>query len=105
MRTAARSRSATGKDRAEFASGLMIGKDHSVVTVGILDGVYYLKSFFCIIVYRTRMFMALCYYAGATEEQAASKMKKEQYRQELLKQIAEQQRNKIRYLFTRSILD
>lgn len=35
--------------------------------------------------------------AGATgEEQAASQMRKEQYKQELLKQIAEEQMNKIR---------
>ncbi|XP_034415606.1 centrosome and spindle pole associated protein 1 [Cyclopterus lumpus] len=33
---------------------------------------------------------------GAAEEQAVSQMKKEKYKQELLKQIAEQQRNKIR---------
>lgn len=42
------------------------------------------------------MFMALCYHAGTTEDKTASQMRKEQYRQELLKQIAEQQRNKIR---------
>ncbi|XP_070784596.1 centrosome and spindle pole-associated protein 1 [Enoplosus armatus] len=57
MRTAARSRPATSKDKAEFATGLMI---------------------------------------GVTEEQAASQMRKEQYKQELLEQIAEQQRNKIK---------
>ncbi|XP_068588339.1 centrosome and spindle pole-associated protein 1-like isoform X2 [Cebidichthys violaceus] len=57
MRTAARSRPATSKDIAEFATGLMI---------------------------------------GAVEDQTASQMRKEQYKQELLKQIAEQQRNKIR---------
>ncbi|KAG7525099.1 hypothetical protein JOB18_022233 [Solea senegalensis] len=33
---------------------------------------------------------------GATEEQAASQMRKEQYKQELLKQIAEEQRNKMK---------
>ncbi|XP_059182691.1 centrosome and spindle pole-associated protein 1 isoform X2 [Centropristis striata] len=33
---------------------------------------------------------------GAAEDQTASQMRREQYRQELLKQIAEQQRNKIR---------
>ncbi|XP_068438170.1 centrosome and spindle pole-associated protein 1 isoform X4 [Clinocottus analis] len=33
---------------------------------------------------------------GAAEEQTASQMKKEKYKQELLEQIAEQQRNKIR---------
>ncbi|KAM9337207.1 centrosome and spindle pole-associated protein 1 [Symphorus nematophorus] len=33
---------------------------------------------------------------GATEEQTTSQMRKERYKQELLKQIAEQQRNKIR---------
>ncbi|XP_042366848.1 centrosome and spindle pole-associated protein 1 [Plectropomus leopardus] len=57
MRTATRSRPATSKDKAEFATGLMI---------------------------------------GATEEQTASQMRKEQYKQELLKQIAEQRGNKIR---------
>ncbi|XP_033495349.1 centrosome and spindle pole-associated protein 1 [Epinephelus lanceolatus] len=57
MRTAARSRPATSKDKAEFATGLLI---------------------------------------GATEEQTASQMRKEQYKQELLQQIAEQQKNKIR---------
>ncbi|XP_044031547.1 centrosome and spindle pole-associated protein 1 isoform X2 [Siniperca chuatsi] len=57
MRTAARSRPATNKDKAEFATGLMI---------------------------------------GATEELTVSQMRKEQYKQELLKQIAIQQRNKIR---------
>ncbi|XP_070709443.1 centrosome and spindle pole-associated protein 1 [Pempheris klunzingeri] len=57
MKTAARSRPATSKDKAEFTTGLMI---------------------------------------GATEEQTASQMRKEQYKEELLKQIAEQQRNKIR---------
>ncbi|XP_035509088.1 centrosome and spindle pole-associated protein 1 [Morone saxatilis] len=56
MRKAARSGPATSKDKAEFATGLMI---------------------------------------GANEEQAASQLRKEQYKQELLKQIAEQQRNKI----------
>ncbi|KAM6908109.1 centrosome and spindle pole-associated protein 1 [Lycodopsis pacificus] len=57
MRTAARSRPATSKDIAQFATGLMI---------------------------------------GAVEDQTASQMRKEQYKQELLKQIAEKQRNKIR---------
>ncbi|XP_039983478.1 centrosome and spindle pole-associated protein 1 [Xiphias gladius] len=57
MRMAARSRPATSKDKAEFATGLII---------------------------------------GTTEEQTVSQMRKEQYKQELLKQIAEQQRNKIR---------
>ncbi|KAM6971588.1 centrosome and spindle pole-associated protein 1 [Tautogolabrus adspersus] len=57
MRTAARSRPATNQDKAEFATGLMI---------------------------------------GATEEQSVSQLRKEQYKQELLKQIAEQRRNKIR---------
>ncbi|XP_075937023.1 centrosome and spindle pole-associated protein 1 isoform X2 [Anarhichas minor] len=57
MRTAARSRPATSKDIAEFATGLMI---------------------------------------GAVEDQTASQMRKEQYKQELLKQIAEKQRNKLR---------
>ncbi|KAM6900545.1 uncharacterized protein cspp1a [Xenentodon cancila] len=33
---------------------------------------------------------------GATEEQSVTQMRKEQYRQELLRQIAEQQRNKIK---------
>ncbi|XP_038583643.1 centrosome and spindle pole-associated protein 1 [Micropterus salmoides] len=61
MRTAAKSRPATSKDKTEFATGLMIA---SQVTV--------------------------------REERAASQMRKEQYKQELLKQIAEQQRNKIR---------
>ncbi|XP_050922574.1 centrosome and spindle pole-associated protein 1 isoform X1 [Lates calcarifer] len=57
MRMAARSRSATSKNKAEFATGLLI---------------------------------------GATEEQMASQLRKERYKQELLKQIAEQQRNKMR---------
>ncbi|KAI3355250.1 hypothetical protein L3Q82_018103 [Scortum barcoo] len=57
MRTTARSRPATSKHKAEFATGLMI---------------------------------------GTTEEQTDSQMRKERYKQELLKQIAEQQRNKIR---------
>ncbi|XP_067434660.1 centrosome and spindle pole associated protein 1 isoform X1 [Thunnus thynnus] len=57
MTTATRSRPATSKDKAKFATGLMI---------------------------------------GATEEQMASQLRKEQYKQELLKQIAEQQRNKKR---------
>ncbi|KAE8279906.1 Centrosome and spindle pole associated protein 1 [Larimichthys crocea] len=57
MKTAARSRPATSKDKAEFATGLLI---------------------------------------GATEEQTASHLRKEQYKQELLKQIAEQQENKMR---------
>ncbi|XP_078137408.1 centrosome and spindle pole-associated protein 1 [Sander vitreus] len=57
MMMAARSRPATSKDKAEFATGLMI---------------------------------------GAIEEQGASQMRKEKYKQELLKQIAEQKRNKIR---------
>lgn len=35
-------------------------------------------------------------HAGATEEQTAIRMRKEQYMQELQKQIAEQQRNKMR---------
>lgn len=42
------------------------------------------------------MLMALCCHAGAIEEQGASQMRKEKYKQELLKQIAEQKRNKIR---------
>lgn len=42
------------------------------------------------------MFMVLYCHVGATEEQMASQMRKEQYKQELLKQIAEQQRNKMR---------
>ncbi|XP_032360326.1 centrosome and spindle pole-associated protein 1 isoform X2 [Etheostoma spectabile] len=57
MMTAARSRPATSKDKAEFATGLMI---------------------------------------GATEEQSTAQMRKEKYKQELLKQIAEQKINKIR---------
>uniref|UniRef100_UPI0037E9B43B centrosome and spindle pole associated protein 1 n=1 Tax=Semicossyphus pulcher TaxID=241346 RepID=UPI0037E9B43B len=57
MRTAARSRPATSRDEAEFATGLMIGR---------------------------------------AEEQTASQLRKEQYKQELLQQIAERQRNKIR---------
>ncbi|XP_065804861.1 centrosome and spindle pole-associated protein 1 isoform X1 [Labrus bergylta] len=57
MRTAARSRPAISQDKAEFATGLII---------------------------------------GATEEQTVSQLRKEQYKQELLKQIAEQRRNKIR---------
>uniref|UniRef100_A0A3B4UNE3 Centrosome and spindle pole associated protein 1 n=1 Tax=Seriola dumerili TaxID=41447 RepID=A0A3B4UNE3_SERDU len=57
MRMAARSRPASSKDKAEFATGLLI---------------------------------------GATEEQTASRLRKEQYMQELQKQIAEQQRNKMR---------
>ncbi|XP_017261942.1 centrosome and spindle pole-associated protein 1 isoform X2 [Kryptolebias marmoratus] len=57
MRTAARSPAATCKDKAESATGLMI---------------------------------------GATEEQTITQMRKEQYKQELLRQIAEQQRNKIK---------
>ncbi|XP_041670613.1 centrosome and spindle pole-associated protein 1 [Cheilinus undulatus] len=56
MRTAARSKPLTRQERAEFATGLMI---------------------------------------GATEEQTASQQRKEQYKQELLKQIAEQQKNKL----------
>ncbi|XP_047185940.1 centrosome and spindle pole-associated protein 1 isoform X2 [Scophthalmus maximus] len=48
----------TSRDKAEFATGLLIG--------------------------------------ATGEEQAASQMRKEQYKQELLKQIAEEQRNKIR---------
>ncbi|XP_078147664.1 centrosome and spindle pole-associated protein 1 [Centroberyx gerrardi] len=55
MRTAERSRSAANKDKAEFATGLMI---------------------------------------GAVEGNAASQMRKERYRQELLEQMAEQQRNR-----------
>ncbi|XP_026147552.1 centrosome and spindle pole-associated protein 1 isoform X3 [Mastacembelus armatus] len=54
---ATKSRPTTGKNKAEFATGLII---------------------------------------GAAEEQKVSQMKKEQYKQELLKQIEEQQRNKIR---------
>ncbi|CAJ1082220.1 centrosome and spindle pole-associated protein 1 isoform X1 [Xyrichtys novacula] len=57
MRAAARSRPATSWDKAEHATGLII---------------------------------------GAAEEQTASQLRKEQYKQELLKQIAEQQRNKTR---------
>ncbi|XP_034562108.1 centrosome and spindle pole-associated protein 1 isoform X2 [Notolabrus celidotus] len=57
MRAAARSRPATSRDNAEFATGLMI---------------------------------------GVTEERTASQLRKEQYKQELLKQIAEQQKNKKR---------
>ncbi|KAM9839695.1 centrosome and spindle pole-associated protein 1 [Aulostomus maculatus] len=57
MKTAARSRPATSKDEAMFATGLLI---------------------------------------GSTEEQEASQMRKERYKQELLKQIAEQRRNKMK---------
>ncbi|XP_073344164.1 centrosome and spindle pole-associated protein 1 [Pagrus major] len=57
MRTAVRPRPATSKNKAEFATGLMI---------------------------------------GATEERTASQMRKEQYKRELLQQIAEQQINKMR---------
>ncbi|XP_036934487.1 centrosome and spindle pole-associated protein 1 isoform X2 [Acanthopagrus latus] len=57
MRTAARPRPATSENKAEFATGLMI---------------------------------------GAAEERTASQIRKEQYRRELLKQIAEQQINKMR---------
>lgn len=106
MRTAPRSRPATSKDKAEFATGLMIGKYHSYCMMlldtcclgmgGITDGICHLKSFFSIIVDSICMFKALCRLAGATEEQMASQMRKEQYKQELLEQIAEQQRNKIR---------
>ncbi|XP_053269028.1 centrosome and spindle pole-associated protein 1 [Pleuronectes platessa] len=38
----------------------------------------------------------ICFGAGATEEKGASRMRKEQYKQELLKQIAEKKRNKFR---------
>lgn len=99
MRMAARSRSATGKDRAEFATGLMIGKYQPYCmmhlrTHGIFDEVYHRKSVFCIILYITRVFTALYYFVGATEDQAAFQMKKDKYKQELLNQIAEQQRRK-----------
>ncbi|XP_030253670.1 centrosome and spindle pole-associated protein 1 isoform X2 [Sparus aurata] len=57
MRTAVRPRPATSENKAEFATGLMI---------------------------------------GAAEERTASQTRKEQYRSELLKQIAEQQINKMR---------
>uniref|UniRef100_A0AAQ6IQL2 Centrosome and spindle pole-associated protein 1 C-terminal domain-containing protein n=2 Tax=Anabas testudineus TaxID=64144 RepID=A0AAQ6IQL2_ANATE len=57
MRATTRSRPATSKDKAEFATGLLIGR---------------------------------------TEEQTVSQMRKEMYKQELLKQIAEQRKNKIR---------
>ncbi|XP_074478579.1 centrosome and spindle pole-associated protein 1 isoform X2 [Sebastes fasciatus] len=56
-RTAARSRPAASKDKAEFATGLMI---------------------------------------GAAEEKTATQMRKERYKQDLLKQIDEQRSNKIR---------
>ncbi|KAM4605914.1 centrosome and spindle pole-associated protein 1 [Polymixia lowei] len=55
MRTTERSRSAASKDKAEFATGLLI---------------------------------------GTVEGNAASQMRKDRYRQELLEQMAEQQRNK-----------
>ncbi|XP_076017210.1 centrosome and spindle pole-associated protein 1 [Genypterus blacodes] len=57
MREAARSRSASHKEKAKFSTGLLI---------------------------------------GATEENGASRKRKEQYKEELLKQIAEQQRNKMK---------
>ncbi|XP_008301077.1 centrosome and spindle pole-associated protein 1, partial [Stegastes partitus] len=57
MRTAARSTPGIGKEKRDFATGLMI---------------------------------------GATEDQMVAQMKKEQYGQELLRQIAEKQRNKIK---------
>ncbi|XP_071341370.1 centrosome and spindle pole-associated protein 1 [Trachinotus anak] len=57
MRMAARSRPASSKNKAESATGLLI---------------------------------------GATEEQTASRLRKEQYMQELREQIAEQRRNKMR---------
>lgn len=44
--------------------------------------------------YITCVFMVLCYFVGAAEDQAASRMKKEKYKQDLLKQIVEQQRRK-----------
>ncbi|CAB1427586.1 unnamed protein product [Pleuronectes platessa] len=56
-RRSARSGPVTNKDKAEFATGLLI---------------------------------------GATEEKGASQKRKEQYKQELLKQIAEKKRNKFR---------
>lgn len=87
MRTAARPRRASIENRAEFTTGLMIGNDHSSCMMH-LDKLPWL----------------LCYkplgcHAGTAEEQAASRMRKEQYRQELLTQIAEQQRNKMRWVF------
>ncbi|XP_069007777.1 centrosome and spindle pole-associated protein 1 [Embiotoca jacksoni] len=57
MRTASRSTPAISKDKAEFATGLMIGR---------------------------------------TEEHTVTQMRKERYKQELLGQIAEQQRNKMK---------
>lgn len=102
VRTAARSRS--GTDRVEFATGLMIGKDHSYCN-GHIDLWDCLKTWSQ---HHTgakfSMPVALCYDAGTAEEQAASHIKKEQYRQELLKQIGEQQRNKIKWVSIHWIL-
>lgn len=105
MRAAARSRPASSKEGTAFATGLIIGKEHShcmilsdtywlVGYIFFSDGDSHFKSFSSI-----TPLMALCYHTGATEEQTASQMKKEQYRQELLTQIAEQQRNKIKWVF------
>lgn len=82
--------SAVINDRAEFATGLLIGKDLEYIhTKEIPDRI---EDLGC---------EPQCWVcrAGSAEEQSSTQLRKEQYKQELLKQMEEEQRNRMRLGF------
>lgn len=92
-------RSAVRKDKADFSTGLLIGKKHSYYTDNKCN-----LSIKVIFQNLSSILMTLRLDAGITEEQETTQMRKEQYRQELLRQIAEKQRKKMEYVFILKII-
>uniref|UniRef100_A0A096MB74 Centrosome and spindle pole associated protein 1a n=1 Tax=Poecilia formosa TaxID=48698 RepID=A0A096MB74_POEFO len=78
LKTTAKSTPTANQDEKELATGLMIGKVHCWTSVDgcVADG------------------SSVVVNAGAVEDWSVVQMKKEQYKQELLRQMAEQQKNK-----------